>query len=293
MPEHYVYVVSEEFDQELLEILLKRGITLEWWEPIFGLVGGSVPSDEAAEINSSVHNIEWIRAVEEERRSSTEAVTAEDTERLVVEPKFDPQEFGLNQAHEYVEEQSAGPSEFTVRTAVIDSGIDSRNDRIETVSERINFTDEDDLDSVGHGTFVASILEYTVGPLNQELIDMKVATRSGTREGAVVRALRACVQRGVHQANLSLGFSDHDDRDVCPVCTAAEIVASRGVVVTAAAGNHGRVDDSLPTPECPARSEAVIAAGALQDENTLRYSSGMGDVFSPSSWKMYEPRDGE
>ena len=293
MSEHYVYAVSEEFDEELLEILLKKGVTLEWWEPMFGLVGGSVPSDKAADINSSVHNIEGIRAVEEERRSSTEEVIAQDTERLVVEPNFDPQEFGLNQAHEYIKEQSAGASEFTVRTAVIDSGIDSRNDRIGTVSERINFTDEDELDSVGHGTLVASILEHTVGPLSHEFIDMKVATRCGTREGAVVRALRACVQRGVHQANLSLGFSDHDDRDVCPVCTAAEIAASRGVVVTAAAGNHGRVDDPLPTPECPARSEAVIAAGALQDVNTPQYSSGMGDVFSPGSWKVYEPRDGE
>lgn len=290
MSERYIYAVSRELDKELLEILLEEQITLDWWEPMFNLIGGSPPSDEVDEIHSSIRDIEWIRAIEKERYSSAEDKTLENTEQAVIEPEFDVQEMGLDQAQKLVEEEVPDTSGFTPKTAVIDSGIDSRNDQIGAVSKRINFTDEEELDALGHGTLVASILEH-VDPFEKELIDMKVATKSGTREGAVIRALRSCVQHEVEVANLSLGFQNHDEREVCPVCTAAEIAASNGVFITAAAGNHGETDNPLPTPECPGRSEATISTGALQSNDIPRFSSGAGDVFAPSSWNIYEPQD--
>lgn len=290
MLERYIYAVSREPGEELLETLLEEGVTLEWWEPMFNLIGGSVPSDEVDEIHSSIRDIEWIRAIEKERYSSAEDETLEKTERAVAEPKFDSQGIGLDQAQKLVEKEASNTSEFTPAIAVIDSGIDSRNDQIGAVRKRINFTDEEELDALGHGTLTTIALEYST-PFEKDLIDMKVATKSGTKEGAVIRALRSCVQHEVEVANLSLGFQDHDKREVCPICTAAEIATSNGVLVIAAAGNHGRVGDALPAPECPARSESTLSVGALRSDDTPRYESGAGDVFAPSSWDIYEPRE--
>jgi len=285
----YVYVSSDGVEEQLLKTLVEHGVTLDWWERRFDCIGGRVPPERGEEINSSVEALDSVCAIERARVSPGEDVLIEDTENAVLEPGFDLEEYGFGKAHETVAE-TAPDDRFVPRIAVIDSGIDTRNDRIEHVTERINLTDEEALDSTGHGTVTASVLGYAM-PFEKEIVDVKVAGRSGTTEGAVIRALGECLRRDVDVINLGLGFPGHETKDLCPLCRAAEATVSSGVLVTAAAGNHGRPGSPMPEPECPARSEEVLAAGSVNDRKRPKYYSGSGDLFVEDEWRVHVPRE--
>jgi thermitase len=178
-----------------------------------------------------------------------------------------------------------------IKIAVVDSGVDYKNPEFAlggkvTLGPDFGEGDDDPMDTLGHGTAVASVAVATndgtgmVGLCPRcSLIAVKViedggtaATKFNTAQGIVWAA-----DNGANVINLSLGSPENDpvERD------AVAYAIAKGVVVVASAGN-------TPTPveNFPAADPGVIAVASATDANLLARSSSFGpwvDLAAPGT----------
>jgi membrane-anchored mycosin MYCP len=168
-----------------------------------------------------------------------------------------------------------------VRVAVIDSGVDAEvavlRGRVAAGADFLHHDPDGRQDCVGHGTEVASLIAgrpgrdpgfqglapgATIVPVRvSEEEDEQGGGTSGDRVsfGDFADAIDWAVDQGrADVINLSLVTTEGDT----PVRAAVARAIAKGVVVVAAAGNHGGPDDSNPTP-FPAAYPGVIGVGAL------------------------------
>jgi membrane-anchored mycosin MYCP len=176
-----------------------------------------------------------------------------------------------------------------IRVAVIDSGVDAVNPQlrgqVDTGRDFLHDNPDGRQDCVGHGTAVASIIaaepragiglrglapDATIVPVRvSEQVDTPDGGTSGEPAGPArfAQAIRWAADPGGGNAdviNMSLVMTDDSDQ----VRAAVSDAIASGVVVVAAAGNHGAANEGNPKP-FPAFYPGVIGVGAI-DANGVK-----------------------
>ena len=178
--------------------------------------------------------------------------------------------------------------------AIVDSGVQARSDFGSRLVASVNLcslcTDGGTGDAEGHGTMVAGIAagagSYGGGAPNAPIVSIRTATGDGqSRTSDVVAAadwiLQHAKQYNIRVANFSLAGATDTSIRVDPLDRAVEALWLNGIVVVAAAGNHGQ-GAPVSMSYAPGNDPFVITVGAL-DQNG---SSDPSDDTVPS-WSAY------
>jgi serine protease AprX len=189
---------------------------------------------------------------------------------------------------------SFGTTGAGVTVALIDTGVNTSGDLAGQVVHAEDFTPEqNNLDTYGHGTFVAGLIDGTgagsagaikgIAP-DAKLVSLKIAgADGGTDVVKVLEALEWVVDfrdvYGIRVVNMSLGFQSHQPYAVDPLDFAVERVWNDGIVVVAAAGNGG---SSAPAITDPGNDPLVVTAGSDSDKTTVGLSDDVVSSFSSS-----------
>jgi membrane-anchored mycosin MYCP len=180
-----------------------------------------------------------------------------------------------------------------IRIAVIDSGVDADHpqlrDQVAAGRDFLHGNATGRQDCVGHGTAVASIIAARpaagaglrgLAP-GATIVPVRVSEQTDTEQqnGEPASPARfataidwAVDEGGADVINMSLVMTDDDDR----VRDAVARAAAAGVIVVAAAGNHGRPDEANPRPY-PASYPDVIGVGAIGPDGVAGDFSQRGD----------------
>ena len=148
-----------------------------------------------------------------------------------------------------------------------------------------------------HGTHVAGII--TANRNNQgvagiapaaQIMDLNVGTRSAAGESisgaSITAAIRYAVDNGAQVINLSLGTEPGTPAAaVAPMGAAIDYAASKGVVVVAAAGNHGVDLGSAPVYPASFNKPNMLVVGASSPSDTRadfsNHSADIVDLYAP------------
>lgn len=162
----------------------------------------------------------------------------------------------------------------SIIVAVIDTGVDASHPDLQgKLVKGYDFVqgDTNPTDTVGHGTFVASLIaarsndEVGMSGVAPNVKIMPLKVMSGESDGSstrIAQAIRYAVDNGAKVINMSLG-SPYPSRSIK---SAVEYAYSKGVVVVAAAGNEG---DEGNDPNYPASFANVISVGATGSRDTI------------------------
>jgi serine protease AprX len=180
-----------------------------------------------------------------------------------------------------------------VNVAVLDTGIDPLPDFAGRLLPGVDLSGEGnpDLDSYGHGTFVAGLIAgdgassgglYEGEAPGAGLVPVKVAGASGETDLATVIAgidwvIANHVAEHIGVLNLSLGYVPVESTAVDPLDLAVQSAWEADIVVVAAAGNDGPDNGTILSP---GDDPLVITAGSLNDQGSL---SPAGDTMSTFS----------
>lgn len=167
-----------------------------------------------------------------------------------------------------------------VKVAVVDTGIDlSHPDLAPNIAGGYNAIDPDQppQDDNGHGTHVAGIIAAAangagvIGAAPRvSLYAVKVLGADGSGYYSdIIEGIQWCIDNGIQVINMSLGGY----QNVSALHDIIAEAARRGIVITAAAGNDGPVDDSV---EYPAKYPEVIAVAAYNASRDLTSYSSRG-----------------
>lgn len=165
-----------------------------------------------------------------------------------------------------------------IKIAIIDSGIDLKNNIEVTPKKTISFVTETNGDNSvqdydGHGTLMASLIAGThkndyVNGLAPEADIYVAKVLDGTGTGyysTIIQAIDWAISEKVDIINLSLGNSVDDQS----VHNAIQKASEQGIIIVAGSGNNGLKDASKNTMQYPAKYEEVIAVGAT-NKNDMR-----------------------
>jgi serine protease AprX len=188
-----------------------------------------------------------------------------------------------------------GPAPQAPTIAIVDSGVQKRDDFGARLVARVDMCslcssgDGDDLE--GHGTMVAGVAagsgKYAGGAQNAKLVSIRTANANGeSRMSDVISAVdwikQNAKQYGIRVANFSLAGSSETSFRVDPLDKAVEALWFDGIVVVAAAGNHGSESGPVSESFAPGNDPFVITVGALDQHMT----SDPSDDTVPS-WSAY------
>jgi subtilisin family serine protease len=170
-----------------------------------------------------------------------------------------------------------------VFVAVLDTGVDATHpDLSAAVVRSRNFTTGLEVDEVGHGTHVASIIAGSgaaeggryrgVAPA-ASLLSGKVCEVFGCQESSIIAGMQwAVIEEGARLVNLSLGGFDTPDVD--PVEAAVNALSAEfGALFVVAAGNIGPSPYSLASP---ASADLSLAVGAVDRAGDVAELSSRG-----------------
>src|SRR5256714_3023684 len=187
-----------------------------------------------------------------------------------------------------------GPAPQAPAIAIVDSGVQARADFGKRLMAQVNLcslcTDTSN-DAEGHGTMVAGVAagsgsNYPGGAQNAPIVSIRTANAAGeSRTTDVVAAadwiLQHAKQYNIRVANFSLAGASDTSIRVDPLDKAVEALWLNGIVVVAAAGNHGQ-GAPVTMSYAPGNDPFVIAVGALDQNGT----SDPSDDTVPS-WSAY------
>ena len=164
------------------------------------------------------------------------------------------------------------------------------------------------LDTYGHGTFMAGLIAgrdstlaapYAGAPASAyrgmapdaHIVSVKVATADGgTDVSQVIAAIDWVVQHrndnglNIRVLNLSYGTNSTQWYGVDPLAFAVEQAWEAGIVVVAAAGNSGyQAKGSSPALADPAFDKRIIAVGASNSNDTMKLSDDTVPDFSAAA----------
>jgi subtilisin family serine protease len=184
---------------------------------------------------------------------------------------------------------------FTVRVAVIDSGVDLGHPELKgRIVAHKSFVGGTVADTIGHGTFVAgeiaAIADNTTGIAGlappARLVVAKVVRDDGTiPPRAEARAIRWAVNQGARVINLSLGSTrDPSDPSVDGFSRveqrAIESAVRNGALVVAAAGNGNDAPQKpWPYASYPAAFPHVLGVGAYGRSGAVPSFSNRDDRY--------------
>ena len=163
----------------------------------------------------------------------------------------------------------------------IDTGIFPHLDFVFPYCKIVKFIDlvnnsSEPYDDNGHGTFVSGIacgngiLNYQfkgIAPL-AKIISIKALNKDGTSDSNLILDAMQWVYENHKAYNIGvvcMSFGAENSNHINPLCSGAEALWKRGIVVVAAAGNSGPKRESIKTP---GENPNIITVGAL-DVNTL------------------------
>src|SRR5919197_2135404 len=187
-----------------------------------------------------------------------------------------------------------GPAPQAPTIAIVDSGVQARTDFGGRFGARIDMCSlctsgsGDDLE--GHGTMVAGVAagagKYGGGAPNAKLVSIRTANANGESRMSDVIAAADWIKQNAKQynirvANFSLAGATETSFRVDPLDKAVEALWLKGIVVVAAAGNHGQ-GVAVSESYAPGNDPFVITVGALDQHMT----SDPSDDTVPS-WSAY------
>ncbi len=167
-----------------------------------------------------------------------------------------------------------------ITVAVIDSGIGNHPDLNGRVIKSVDFlgTEGRAIDRAGHGTHVAgSVAAMAPGA---KLVNLRVLDENG--HGYTSDAIDAIDWTIAHKdefsirvVNLSLGHPAYESYLDDPLCQAVDRAVSAGLVVVAAAGNMGKLEDGtrvIGAITSPGTSPWALTVGAISTNGTAKRS---------------------
>ena len=173
-----------------------------------------------------------------------------------------------------------GPAPQAPTIAVVDSGVQARTDFGSRLVAQVNLCSlcsaGSSGDEEGHGTMVAGVAagsgKYAGGAQNAKIVSIRTANANGeSRTSDVISAAdwirQHARQYGIRVANFSLAGSSETSFRVDPLDKAVENLWLNGVVVVAAAGNHGQ-GGPVSMSYAPGNDPFVITVGALDQHLT-------------------------
>jgi serine protease AprX len=172
-----------------------------------------------------------------------------------------------------------GPAPQAPAIAIVDSGVQSRSDfgnRLVASVKLCSLCTDSAEDAEGHGTMVAGIAagsgDYAGGAPNAPLVSIRTANANGeSRTSDVVAAadwiLAHAAQYNIRVANFSLAGASDTSIRIDPLDKAVEALWLKGIVVVAAAGNHGN-GGPVSMSYAPGNDPFVITVGALDQNGT-------------------------
>ncbi|WP_018680499.1 S8 family serine peptidase [Actinokineospora enzanensis] len=175
---------------------------------------------------------------------------------------------------------TAGYTGTGVKVALLDSGIDTTHPDLATqVAAEQNFTGSgDDLDRLGHGTHLASIIagnnaKYRGIANGATLLDGKILDDNGTsRDSWIIAGMQWAVDQGAKVVNLSIG--DNDLPGVDPLEDAVNTLsAQHNTLFVVAAGNGGANPGTI---DSPASADAALTVGAVDRADKIASFSSRG-----------------
>jgi serine protease AprX len=225
------------------------------------------------------------------------AITRDGVVRLAGSPNKQkwPHVAGVHKFWHGTSSTAAGPA-----IAIVDSGIDARRpDFGERVVAEVSLTESkanSPGDGRGHGTFVASIAAgsaegYTGAAPSARLVSLDVVDDRGmAMTSDVIRAadwiLANKDRYDIRVANFSLFGSVETTFRFDPLDQAVERLWFSGVVVVAAAGNHGVEGQPSGVPFAPGNDPFIITVGANDMNGSI---STKDDRVAPWSAYGYTP----
>ena len=178
-----------------------------------------------------------------------------------------------------------------MNVAILDTGVDATHPDLAGRVTAANFTAEDAIDHVGHGTHVASIIagdgaasggKYKGVAPKALILAGKVCEEQGCPESAILAGMQwAAVDQHARVINMSIGGPDTAGLD--PMEEAVNtLTAQTGALFVIAAGNSG---DRPGTVESPGSADAALTVGAVDKSNVLAPFSSRGPRTSDEAVK--------
>src|SRR5437588_1958817 len=175
-----------------------------------------------------------------------------------------------------------GPAPQAPAIAIVDSGVQARADFGSRLVASVNICSlcapTASGDDEGHGTMVAGVaagasVNYPGGAKNAPIVSVRTADASGqSLESDVVAAAdwidAHAKQYNIRVANFSLATADTTSIRVDPLDKAVERLWLDGIVVVAAAGNHGSASGPVQMSYAPGNDPFIITVGALDQHMT-------------------------
>jgi len=279
----FILMSSDPIRQFHLNKIGELDCDIIWKIPLFSFIGIRVPYYSISGLKYEVEEYDWVLGLEPERVHEDPEDQEYDPGTATFSPEFDWEE-SMERTGSRFEIEDIDADGSGAKAAVIDSGIDTNNSQINKVDGRFNFTDSETIDDTGHGTLVAHILQKSAP--KSDIYDFKVVSSDCLKESDVIKALNKCVKENIHVANVSLGFRNHEKRDPCPVCTAANYAAALGTFVCAAAGNHASKEFPHPEPTCPANASEVLSVGSIDGHGEIQEYSPKANVHHQDTWNI-------
>jgi serine protease AprX len=186
-----------------------------------------------------------------------------------------------------------GPAPQAPAIAVVDSGVQPGNDfggrLVASVTICSLCPNGSTVDEEGHGTMVAGIAAgsgtYPGGAPNAPIVSIRTANADGqSRTSDVVAAadwiLQNAKKYNIRVANFSLAGASDTSVRIDPLDRAVETLWLNGIVVVAAAGNHGNAGGAVSMSYAPGNDPFVITVGALDQSGS---SDPSDDTVAPWS----------
>jgi serine protease AprX len=188
-----------------------------------------------------------------------------------------------------------GPAPQAPAIAIVDSGVQARSDFGSRLVASINMCSLCPAlasgDDEGHGTMVAGVAagggQYKGGSPTSPIVSIRTADANGQSMTSDVIAAADWIdshakQYNIRVANFSLAGASQTSIRVDPLDKAVERLWLDGIVVVAAAGNHGTGTGPVSESFAPGNDPFVITVGATDQHSTADPS----DDTIPS-WSAY------
>ncbi|MBR3933710.1 MAG: S8 family serine peptidase [Clostridia bacterium] len=172
-----------------------------------------------------------------------------------------------------------------VKIAVIDSGINISHPDFEqsNILQGYNCTfDAEDIndctDNVGHGTMVAGIIaaqtdnELDISGIagGAQIIPIKITDTNSLSMSSIFLGIEKALETDCDVINMSFGGAITDENALAVLKSYIDQAEERGIIVVAAVGNSGHIDNVV---NYPAGFDNVIGVGSINEDLTSSYFS--------------------
>jgi serine protease AprX len=248
-----------------------------------GSIEATITGKQLLRLASNSHVAAITRNVVVKATSYQDATMWQDsTDMSILQNAFDPNTGEVT-----------GPAPKAPAIAIVDSGVEARSDfgnRLIASVTMCSLCTDTAGDGEGHGTMVAGIAAgsgtYPGGAPNAPIVSIRTANSDGqSKTSDVVAAadwiLAHAKEYNIRVANFSLAGASDTSIRIDPLDRAVESLWLSGIVVVAAAGNHG-TGSTVNMSYAPGNDPFVITVGAV-DQNG---SSDPSDDTVPA-WSAY------